>query len=310
METNYIKTNKKNKTSVIITTYNDAEYLKRSLPSVINQSLKPFEIIIVDDGSDNDKAEVIINSFQGLTDISIVYKKKSNGGPSSARNIGIKLAKGEFILFIDADDELLPDSIEWRQKIFESLGKDYASIYCSKIEYFKNKSKAEEQVFETNGRLNVSLVGRGNNGIPGQITNHLFRKDVLIEVNGYNESLKFNEDFELILRIAKSWMFFGVNRVGFIQHIREDSWSKSDPYVSYAGVEDFLETALNEELLPLIEIKIRRKENRLSLVKRILIQRTKWNAATPFIDEAFDIIRPQNIKEFTLFILNKILKKL
>ena len=129
---------------------------------------------------------------------------------------------------------------------------------------------------------------------------------VLEKISG----LKFNEDFELILRIAKSWMFFGVNRVGFIQHIREDSWSKSDPYVSYAGVEDFLETALNEELLPLIEIKIRRKENRLSLVKRILIQRTKWDAATPFIDEAFDIIRPQNIKEFTLFILNKILKKL
>ena len=279
------------------------------MPSVINQSLKPFEIIIIDDGSNSDEAELIINSFQVSTDISIVYKKKKNGGPSSARNVGIKLANGEFILFIDADDELLPNSIEWRQEIFESLGKDYASIYCSKIEYFKNKSKAEEQVFETNGWLNVCLVGRGNNGIPGQITNHLFRKDVLIEVSGYNESLKFNEDFELILRIAKSWMFFGVNRVGFIQHIREDSWSKTDPHVSYAGVEDFLETALSQELLPLIEIKHRRKENRLSLVKSILIQRTKWKAATPYIDEAFDIIRPQNIKEFMLFILNKILKK-
>ena len=93
--------------------------------------------------------------------------------------------------------------MEWRQDIFKSLDKDYASIYCSKIEHFKNKSKAEEKVVETNGWLNVSLVGRGNNGIPGQITNHLFRKDVLIEVNGYNESLKFNEDFELILRIAR-----------------------------------------------------------------------------------------------------------
>jgi predicted glycosyltransferase involved in capsule biosynthesis len=199
--------------------------------------------------------------------------------------------------------------LEWRQGLFESLGKDYASIYCSKIKYFDNKSKAEEQVFETNGWLNVSLVGRGNNGIPGQITNHLFRKDVLIQVNGYNESLKFNEDFELILRIAKSWKFYGINKVGFIQHIREDSWSKTNPYVSYAGVEDFLETALSQELLPLIEIKHRRKENRLSLVKSILIQRTNWKAATPYLDEAFDIIGPQNIKEFILFILNKILKK-
>lgn len=283
--------------------------MKRSLPSIINQSQKPLEIIIVDDGSDNNLAETLANSFKSNSDIPIIYEKKENGGPSSARNAGIKIAQGEYILFLDSDDELLTESLEWRQDIFESVGKDYASIYCSKIEYFKNKSKAEEQVFETDGWLNVCLVGRGNNGIPGQITNHLFRKDVLIEVNGYNESLKFNEDFELILRIAKSWKFYGINRVGFIQHIREDSWSKTNPYVSYAGVEDFLETALSQELLPLIEIKHRRKENRLSLVKRILIQRTKWKAASPYIDEAFDIIGPQNIKEFILFILNKILKK-
>jgi hypothetical protein len=104
-------------------------------------------------------------------------------------------------------------------------------------------------------------------------------------------------------------MFFGINRTGFIQYIREDSWSKVDPYVSYAGVEDFLEAALNKELLPLIEIKKRRKENRLSLVKNIFLGGNKWRAATPYIDEAFDIIRPKNIKEFILFILNKILKK-
>lgn len=279
------------------------------MPSIINQSQKPLEIIIVDDGSDNNLAETLANSFASKSDIPIIYEKKENGGPSSARNLGITIAKGEYILFLDSDDELLSDSLKWRQDIFESLGKDYASIYCSKIEYFKNKSKAEEKVFETNGWLNVCLVGRGNNGIPGQITNHLFRKDVLIEVNGYNEFLKFNEDFELILRIAKSWKFFGINRAGFIQHIREDSWSKTNPYVSYAGVEDFLETALSQELLPLTEIQNRRKENRLSLVKRILIQRTKWKTAIPYIDEAFDIIGPQNIKEFILFILNKILKK-
>ena len=90
------------KTSVIIATFNDAEYLKRSLPSVINQSLKPLEIVIIDDGSDNDDAKIIVNSFKSITDIPIVFKKKLNGGPSSARNTGIKLARGEFILFIDS----------------------------------------------------------------------------------------------------------------------------------------------------------------------------------------------------------------
>ena len=90
--------------------------------------------------------------------------------------------------------------------------------------------------------------------------------------------------------------------------MRADSWSKSDPYYAYNGVEDFLNLALNKELLPQNEIKQRRKENRLSLAKVILFQRTKFKEAIPYIDEAFDIIKPQNIKEYTLFYLNKILK--
>ena len=68
--------------------------------------------IVIDDGSMDDLAESIVNSYLSLTDIPIIFKKKINGGPSSARNIGLKLAKGEFILFIDADDELIADSIE------------------------------------------------------------------------------------------------------------------------------------------------------------------------------------------------------
>ena len=294
----------KSKTSVIVTTYNDAEYLKRSLPSIVNQSLEPLEIIIIDDGSTNNDAQLISNSFIDSTDIPIVYKRKYNGGPSSARNAGIKIAKGEFILFVDSDDELLPDSIEWRQEILESLGKNYASVYCSRIEQTENKSNKIVKVLNFDGMLDISLVGRIN-GIPGQITNHLFRKSILTEVEGYNEFLRFNEDFDLILRIAKKSMFRGVNKVGFIQHIRGDSWSKTDPYIVYNGVEDFLETALNKKLLPLIEINKRKKENRLSLVKKLLVQREKWSKVKPYIDEAFDIMAPQNIKELIIFSLNK-----
>jgi hypothetical protein len=130
----------------------------------------------------------------------------------------------------------------------------------------------------------------------------------LLEINGFNESLKFNEDFELILRIAKKWMFLGVNRTGFIRHIREDSWSNSDPYIAYAGVESFLQTSLDEKLLPVIEINKRSKENRLSLVKKLLYQKYKWREVSPYIDEAFGIAAPLNVKEYVLFFLNKIIK--
>ena len=105
-------------------------------------------------------------------------------------------------------------------------------------------------------------------------------------------------------------MFFGVNRVGFIQHIRNNSLSQSDPYVAFNGVEDFLEVALNNKLLPFNEIEQRRKENRLSLVKKLLAKRAKWNDVIEYIDQAFDIIKPKSAKEYILFFLNKVLKKL
>ena len=268
-----------------------------------------MEVIVIDDGSENNEAEIITNNFISQTEIPITYKKKKNGGPSSARNLGISLAKGEFILFIDSDDELLSNSLEWREEILDSIDKDYASIFCSRVECIEKKSNITLDVPEIDGKLDVCLVGR-KNGIPGQITNYLFRKDILTAVEGYNESLKFNEDFDLILRIAKIKMFRGINRVGFIQHIRENSWSKSDPYVTFNGVEEFLDNAFDKKLLPINEIEQRRKENRLTLVKKLLVKRSKWKDAVPYINEAFDIIKPVNFKEFMLYFLNKIIKRL
>ena len=280
--------------------------MNRLIPSVLNQSLKPLEIIVIDDGSMDDLAESIVNSYLGLTDIPIIFKKKINGGPSSARNIGLRLAKGEFILFIDADDELIADSIEWRQKIIESLGEEFASIYCSSIHSYENKSEFTEKVMEVRGQIDSSLIGR-KHGIPGGSPYHFFRRKALIDVNGYSESLKFNEDFELILRIARKWMLFGVNRTGFIRHIRKDSWSRLDPYTSYIGVESFLKVAANQKLLHIIEINKRKKENKLSLVKSLLLQRKKWEEIRPYLYNAFNTARPENAKELMLFILSKII---
>ena len=277
------------------------------MPSIINQSQKPLEIIIVDDGSDNNLAKTLANSFASNSDIPIIYEKKENGGPSSARNFGIKIAKGEYILFLDSDDELLNESLEWRQKTLDSLDKDYASVYCSSINCFKNKQKIIDEVHEVDGEIDGCLVGR-KKGVPGGSPYHFFRKKVLMESNGYHESLKFNEDFELILRISKKWTFFGINNPGFIRHIRDNSWSNTDPYISYNGVESFLDIALDDELLPMIEINKRRKENRLTLIKKLLIQRRKFKEVIRYIDEAFDIMYPQNIKEFLLHTLNRIIK--
>jgi len=296
-----------NKTvSVIITTYNDADYLKRSIRSVIEQTAPPLELLIIDDGSEDDKAELITNDLKTGTSIQVNYFKKLNGGPSSARNYGIKKAKGDFIIFLDSDDELVTESIEWRIKEFSKLDNNYGLIYGTELRIYENKNDEIENINIYNGLLlhNTRLIGRIN-GIPGQVSNYIFHKYILKAVKGFNEELKFNEDFEILLKIAKKWKFYGVNKIGFKRYIRNDSWSKKNPYKSYEGVEEFLSHAKINDLLDKDEIQQRKKENRLSLVKVLIKQRKPWKEISPFIDEAFLIKKPINLKELLLFAINK-----
>ena len=88
--------------SVVIPLYNKEASIKQALMSVLSQSYQEFEVVIVDDGStDNSVAKV-----EEIQDSRIRLIRQENGGPSKARNTGVKNAKGEWILFLDADDEL------------------------------------------------------------------------------------------------------------------------------------------------------------------------------------------------------------
>lgn len=95
--------------TVIVPLYNKESSIARCINSVKNQSLSDWELIIVDDGS-TDKSSAIVKTY--LSDERIIYLPKSNGGVSSARNYGIRHAKGDWITYIDADDYFLPSGLE------------------------------------------------------------------------------------------------------------------------------------------------------------------------------------------------------
>ena len=90
------------KVSIIVPVYNVEKYLKRCIDSLINQTLKDIEIIVVDDGS-TDNSGQIIKKYQEKNS-NIKYCKKENGGLSDARNYGMKYAQSEYIAFLDSDD--------------------------------------------------------------------------------------------------------------------------------------------------------------------------------------------------------------
>ncbi len=97
------------KFSVIVPIYNSEKYLKKCLDSLVNQTFKNIEIILVNDGS-TDNSEDIIKQY--LKDKRIIYLKKENGGQASARNLGLSKAKGDYISFIDSDDYVDLDMFE------------------------------------------------------------------------------------------------------------------------------------------------------------------------------------------------------
>ena len=108
--------------SIIVPVYNAEDYLDRCLVSILEQDFASYEVILVDDGS-TDSSPMICDRYSA-TDPRFRTIHKVNGGVSSARNAGLDLAKGEYIMFVDSDDSLLPDSLEM---MFEHIvGEDLA----------------------------------------------------------------------------------------------------------------------------------------------------------------------------------------
>ncbi len=124
--------------SVIITSYNYAEFIQRSINSVLAQTFSAYELIVVDDGSSDNTAQKVKQNYANR----VRYFYKSNGGQSSAINYGVRHAKGKFVYVLDADDELMPDA----------LAQFYAAIQ-------RLTSAGQQQIFYA-GYLSVSSDGK------------------------------------------------------------------------------------------------------------------------------------------------------
>ena len=118
------------KISVIIPTYNCAQYIAEAIESVLNQAFKDIEIIVVDDGS-TDNTREILNLYIEKNIIKYIFQE--NKGPGAARNAGIKASGGRFLAFLDADDILLPKSLERKVEFLEKN----RGVYLVFSDYFK-----------------------------------------------------------------------------------------------------------------------------------------------------------------------------
>lgn len=193
--------------SIIIPTFNRADLISETLDSVLKQTYFNWECIIVDDGS-TDNSSVVIQKYLN-SDLRFFYLSRPNykkKGPSSCRNIGIEKATGDYIIFLDSDDLLVTTCLENRIN-FAKQNLEY-DFWIFKMAAFNTTINNFEFVYENIVAKDESLFCKkefmkGNH--PFVITGPLWKKSVLVELNGFNEEMTMIEDPELHLRALKKY---------------------------------------------------------------------------------------------------------
>ncbi|ARV13806.1 glycosyltransferase family 2 protein [Polaribacter sp. SA4-12] len=189
---------KPNLVSVIITTYNRKEYLEEAILSVLHQTYKNYEILVIDDGSLNNYAEAICNKYNNCT-----YFYKNNGGLSSARNFGIHNSKGDFIAFLDDDDywreDKLHKQIELLKKFknIDCIHSSASVVNAQGIEKGLFIGAASNKVHKRSGYVfwNALSVWVVKSPTP-LIRKKVFKKDL-----HFDETIKVGEDIDFYQRM-------------------------------------------------------------------------------------------------------------
>lgn len=190
--------------SVIIPTYKRSDFLIRAITSVLNQKYKKIEIIVVDDNDSDSKyrhetKRMLIE--EGLFNKVKYIEHDRNKGLSAARNTGVKLAVGEFVCFLDDDDEFFPNKIEQQVNKFLSLDKKVGMIYSGYEKYYVASRKVEYVTPKHRGDLS-SLLGVNHIGPPSMV---MCRRSVVLKLEGFDESFRSREDIEFYYRLSLNY---------------------------------------------------------------------------------------------------------
>lgn len=189
------------KISVVIPLYNKQEAIESTIHSVLSQTVEPFEIIVVDDGSTDES----VSKVCAIKSQKIRLIRKENGGVSSARNVGMSSANGDWIHFLDADDTLESNALEVFSKMMEKyplakvlIGNNWGTKHlpyrCKQIKDFCRETKNPYKSFFTDY-------------LAPTMGTFIFRTSILKEVGFFDVRLSFFEDFEFQIKLMDRYSF-------------------------------------------------------------------------------------------------------
>lgn len=201
--------------SAVITTHNrELNIVKRAIESVLDQTYKKIELIIVNDSSKDYAGNEDLYEYVKAFDSIRIVETKGDTGASAARNCGMKEALGELIAYLDDDDKWNPEKIETQVNSFinyknDNLGMNYirGSVLTK-----DGTVKPFTVIREYNGKCFDEMISFPHNSVGGA-TIPMFRTYALKAVGGWDESLKVGEDYDLFFRIAKDYEVEFIDKV-------------------------------------------------------------------------------------------------
>lgn len=199
------------KVSVIVPVYNVENYLDKCLESIINQSFKDMEIILIDDGSTDDSGKICLKWQE--RDNRIIYIKKKNEGPGPTRDFGVSIAKGKYISFVDSDDWIEKDAIE---SMYNAAEESNADIVMCDINYVvrdkngKVNSTVSKLRIDENRAIktkeDIRFIDKGRLNAWGK----LYKKEFYKKCNVMQPAHAFEDAAVIPLLIAKSNIIYHV----------------------------------------------------------------------------------------------------
>lgn len=192
--------------SVIMPTYNRADLIDKSIMSVLQQTYKDIELIIVDDGSTDNTKEIV----SGIRDARCKYFYQENKGACAARNYGIDLAQGEYIAFQDSDDTWREDKLEKQLEVLQN--NDYDLVFCA---FLRHEHKTESQIpneFFDIQTLDVKTLLKGNM----ISTQTILAKSKCFKEVKFDVHMPRFQDWELMLRMVQ------VYKIGYCKDVLAD----------------------------------------------------------------------------------------
>lgn len=207
--------------SVIIPTYNRRDYLRAAVESIVGQTIKPFEIIVVNDGSDYNVEELLVDLTPRITIVN-----KDNGGKPTAVNMGVEQCRGTHIWVFDDDDIALPDYLEKCLVQLRVPGTDYVFgwHYAGKSKKNGGIEKSEKRTPRINS--NEDIFVRLLEGCSIAHNAIIARKECYLQLGGIDTSYPCSEDYEFQLRLAKLYSGVFIDTPSFYRRLHDGERGK------------------------------------------------------------------------------------